>query len=242
MRIKEYRIKAELTQEELANICEVPLSTIKNWERGTRKCPNYVEKFIVERLQKIIEKNEKQTLLKIIQNAYKIYKDTGIDLSVFIFPGYELGTWKENMPVKLILAEHDSFDKKAAPLAFNEYGSGKSPLYRVISSSYIGRHFENAMHSIKSDRIKELNSMKELSLFDEYAECDYSKEKLEELSWEKVKIEVLGIIGTIIIDYICPNEKLAIPKKMQLYNNKNEIIYPFSEIITMGETYENNTH
>lgn len=235
MRIKEYRIKAGLTQEELGNICEVPLSTIKNWERGTRKCPAYVEEFIIEKLQKIIEKNENQTLLKVIKNAHKIYNGTGINLSVFIFPHYEIGTWKENMPIKLIFAEYDPFDKKVAPLAFNEYGRGKSPIYRVISSDHIKHQFEHAMHSNEVDRIKKLNNIKVLDLLDEYVECDYSKEELEELSWKNVELEMLKIIGTIVIEHICPNERLTIPKKIQLYNNENEIIYPFSEIITMQD-------
>lgn len=46
MTIKQARKKADLTQQETSVILEIPVQTIKAWERGARKCPYYVEKRI----------------------------------------------------------------------------------------------------------------------------------------------------------------------------------------------------
>lgn len=117
------------------------------------------------------------------------------------------------MPLKLILAEFNPYDKRSSPLAFNDYGSGKTSFYRVTSSNYIKDLMHNAMHSIKLDRIKELNPGEEPSPSDEYRECDYTREELKELSWNSVENEILKRIGTAIIEWICPNENINIPEK-----------------------------
>lgn len=232
-KIKEYRIKTGLTQEDMGDMLNIPLSTIKKWECGDRTCPSYVEEFILEKLQKLIEKNN-PTLLSVIKNAYKLYIDTGTNLSIFIFPHYEAGTWRKNMPLKLILAEFNPYDKRSSPLAFNDYGSGKTPIYRVTSSNYIKDLMNDAMHSIKLDRIKELNSGEEPSLFDDKdMECDYTREELEKSSWDSVENEILKRIGTAVIEWICPSENIDIPEKIQIHNNENQIIYPFNNIITL---------
>lgn len=54
MNLKEARTCAGLTQAEMAQRFEIPKRTIENWETGKRKCPVYVEKLIVEKLEEII--------------------------------------------------------------------------------------------------------------------------------------------------------------------------------------------
>ena len=53
MTIKEARISARLTQQQMSDLLEIPKRTIEEWERGTRTPPGYVEKLIVEKLNKI---------------------------------------------------------------------------------------------------------------------------------------------------------------------------------------------
>ena len=50
MTIKEARIEAKLTQQQVHDLLEIPLRTIEDWERGLRTPPAYVEKLIVEKL------------------------------------------------------------------------------------------------------------------------------------------------------------------------------------------------
>ncbi|MFD1402858.1 helix-turn-helix domain-containing protein [Robinsoniella peoriensis] len=54
MNLKEARMHAGLTQAEMSERFEIPKRTIENWETGQRKCPVYVEKLIVEKLEEII--------------------------------------------------------------------------------------------------------------------------------------------------------------------------------------------
>lgn len=54
MNLKEARMCAGLTQAEMSERFEIPKRTIENWETGQRKCPVYVEKLIVEKLEEII--------------------------------------------------------------------------------------------------------------------------------------------------------------------------------------------
>lgn len=54
MNLKEARTHAGLTQAEMSERFEIPKRTIENWETGQRKCPVYVEKLIVEKLEEII--------------------------------------------------------------------------------------------------------------------------------------------------------------------------------------------
>lgn len=53
MKIKEARIKARLTQQQMSSMLGIPKRTIENWEAGTRRCPGYVEKLIIEKLEEI---------------------------------------------------------------------------------------------------------------------------------------------------------------------------------------------
>lgn len=55
MTIKEARLEAGLTQQQMSDLFEIPKRTIENWEAGDRKPPAYVEKLIVEKLQQIAD-------------------------------------------------------------------------------------------------------------------------------------------------------------------------------------------
>lgn len=50
MNIKEARTKAGLTQKEVSDLLGIPLRTIENWESGQRKCPDYVERLVIDKL------------------------------------------------------------------------------------------------------------------------------------------------------------------------------------------------
>ena len=59
MTIKEARIRAGLTQAQMSEIMKIPKRTIENWEAGSRKPPEYVERFILNELE-LIAKNKKR--------------------------------------------------------------------------------------------------------------------------------------------------------------------------------------
>ena len=50
MNIKEARTKYNLTQKQLSAMTGIPERSIQNWETGQRKCPDYVERMVVEAL------------------------------------------------------------------------------------------------------------------------------------------------------------------------------------------------
>lgn len=52
MTIKEARMKHGLTQTELSQITGIPFRTIQNWEGGQRKCPEYVERLVLDLLDR----------------------------------------------------------------------------------------------------------------------------------------------------------------------------------------------
>lgn len=62
MNIKDTRIKHGLTQQQLANITGIPKRTIENWEGGQRKCPEYVERMVVEAMEWIFGPDYKTVL------------------------------------------------------------------------------------------------------------------------------------------------------------------------------------
>ncbi len=53
--IKECRQSAGLTQEEFSKLFEIPLDTVKNWDSGRRKPPEWAEKLIIEKLEQMKE-------------------------------------------------------------------------------------------------------------------------------------------------------------------------------------------
>lgn len=51
--IKEARIKANLTQAEMSEKMCIPKRTIEDWERGTRKPPEYVARLVIAELERL---------------------------------------------------------------------------------------------------------------------------------------------------------------------------------------------
>ncbi len=58
MSLKDERLNAGLTQQQMSDIMEIPKRTIENWESGLRKCPPYVERLIIKELREIASKNQ----------------------------------------------------------------------------------------------------------------------------------------------------------------------------------------
>lgn len=51
--IKKFRQAAGLTQEEFSKVFEIPLDTVKGWDSGRRKPPEWAEKLIIEKLERM---------------------------------------------------------------------------------------------------------------------------------------------------------------------------------------------
>jgi transcriptional regulator with XRE-family HTH domain len=64
MTIKEARIQHGLTQTQLSQITGIPFRTIQNWEGGQRKCPDYVEKMVLNLLDQKFNQPDYQTILE----------------------------------------------------------------------------------------------------------------------------------------------------------------------------------
>lgn len=50
---KNARLAAGLTQQQMADLFQIPKRTIENWETGQRKPPEYVKILILEKLQRL---------------------------------------------------------------------------------------------------------------------------------------------------------------------------------------------
>ena len=64
MNIKELRITHGLTQKQLSGITGIPERTIQNWEGGQRKCPDYVEKMVLDTLEQKFGQPDYKTILE----------------------------------------------------------------------------------------------------------------------------------------------------------------------------------
>lgn len=53
MNIKEAREEAGLSRAEMSRLFEIPVRTLEEWDAGRRTPPPYVEKLIIEKLQRI---------------------------------------------------------------------------------------------------------------------------------------------------------------------------------------------
>lgn len=51
--LKEYRKAAGLTQKEFAELFGIPLDTVKGWDSGRRKPPEWAERLIIKELERI---------------------------------------------------------------------------------------------------------------------------------------------------------------------------------------------
>lgn len=59
MTIKEARQQVGLTQKEVSEWLEIPNRTYESWEQGKRKCPEWCEKLLVEKIL-TYSKNERK--------------------------------------------------------------------------------------------------------------------------------------------------------------------------------------
>ena len=50
MTIKEARNEVGFTQKQVQELMGIPIRTLQNWEAGIRKCPDYIERLIVEKI------------------------------------------------------------------------------------------------------------------------------------------------------------------------------------------------
>lgn len=49
--VKEAREAKGLSRAELARMLDIPVRTLENWDAGTRKPPEWVEKLVIERIE-----------------------------------------------------------------------------------------------------------------------------------------------------------------------------------------------
>ena len=56
--IREARLAAELTQEQMSEIMCIPKRTIENWEGGKRNPPAYVERLVIAELERMKDKSK----------------------------------------------------------------------------------------------------------------------------------------------------------------------------------------
>lgn len=54
--VREARVYAGLTQAKMSELLGIPKRTIENWETGSRKCPEWAERLVVEKLESIAER------------------------------------------------------------------------------------------------------------------------------------------------------------------------------------------
>lgn len=57
MEIKELRKELNWTQKDLSDNLGIPKRTLEDWENDRRTPPIYVEKLIIEKLERILEDN-----------------------------------------------------------------------------------------------------------------------------------------------------------------------------------------
>ena len=56
--VREVRVYAGLTQAKMSELLGIPKRTIENWETGSRKCPEWAERLVVEKLESIAERGD----------------------------------------------------------------------------------------------------------------------------------------------------------------------------------------
>lgn len=61
-KIKEARLRANISQADMSKRLEIPKRTIEAWETGDRNPPAYVERLVVAELERIAEENKSEEL------------------------------------------------------------------------------------------------------------------------------------------------------------------------------------
>lgn len=75
-KLKQIRLEKNMTQHEFSEFIGVPFRSIQNWETGQRKCPEYVEKLLIDKLTQINYKtvlNEVLAMLPDTETEIKQY-------------------------------------------------------------------------------------------------------------------------------------------------------------------------
>lgn len=57
-KLKAARIKAGLTQKEMSELLAIPKRTIGNWETDVRKPPEWAERLVLEKLERIAQERK----------------------------------------------------------------------------------------------------------------------------------------------------------------------------------------
>ena len=63
-KFKEIRLKYKLTQPQMSAIIGVPARTIQNWEGGVNRCPEYVERMILDTLDRKLNQPDYKSILE----------------------------------------------------------------------------------------------------------------------------------------------------------------------------------
>lgn len=83
-RIKEYRMKARMTQSDLSAYLEIPTRTIEDWEAGKRNPAPWAEELIIRQLEELIHPCLMKKLLnrfsdlayeKLLPDSYNVFSD-----------------------------------------------------------------------------------------------------------------------------------------------------------------------
>lgn len=69
--IRQARIQHGLTQQQLSDLTGIPFRTIQNWEGGQRKCPEYVEKMVLDLLDQKFNQPDYKTILEEVLDMMK---------------------------------------------------------------------------------------------------------------------------------------------------------------------------
>lgn len=84
-RIKEYRLKAQMTQSDLSAYLEIPTRTIEDWESGKRNPAPWAEELIIRQLEELIHPCLMKKLLnkfsdlayeKLLPENYNVFSDS----------------------------------------------------------------------------------------------------------------------------------------------------------------------
>ncbi len=59
--IKKARLAAGLSQNQMADLMEIPVRTIQDWENDRRIPPRYVERLVIKELNEIAKKSESES-------------------------------------------------------------------------------------------------------------------------------------------------------------------------------------
>lgn len=55
-KIREARLQAGLTQQQVFDLIGIPMRTLQDWENGRRQCPEWNERLIIAEIARIGEK------------------------------------------------------------------------------------------------------------------------------------------------------------------------------------------